>query len=156
MKTEIERHAVSPEHAPKFLEWIADRGGVAVWNSINLSNFLASWSTPARNLDGSPAQKPTWQAANTPSRIITDAAEVDVIMAREVKRFHVGIKQGDGFAFVVTDGGTRRIRREVAKAGDEAWHEFDYYAQDAVILVPDKTVPLPEWAAQKNGGSNGQ
>ena len=41
------KHTCAPENAPKFLDWIKNRGGVAVWKSINLSNPDASWSTPA-------------------------------------------------------------------------------------------------------------
>jgi hypothetical protein len=62
-----ERHEVSPENAAKFRDWIARRGGVAVWHSINLSNIGASWSTPALREDGTPTPKPTWEADDKPA-----------------------------------------------------------------------------------------
>lgn len=141
-----EKHRVIAPNAPKFWEWLQNRGGVAVWRSINLSNPGASWSTPALKTDGTPSEKPSWQASNTPERIITDAADVVVDVPKLVKRFHVAVRMGDqGMSLKLTDGASRRVRREVEKAGDEAWHEFDYDTQDALIYAPDKTVPLAEY-----------
>jgi hypothetical protein len=58
---------------------------------------------------------------------------------KEVKRFRVGIRMGSqGLRVKVTDGGSRRIRREVAKAGAGATYTFDYMTQEAVILVPEE------------------
>lgn len=82
-------HECDIGNAPKFAEWIRTRGGVAVWRSVNLSNPGASWSTPAC-VEGEPHTrfpKPTWQAANEPEKIVTDAARIKVIVPREVKRF---------------------------------------------------------------------
>ena len=86
---------------------------------------------------------------NKPYRVITDPAEVEVHVPKEVKRFHVGVRMG--FTIKVTDGGTRRIRCEVAKAKEkygDAWYEFDYVTQDAVIMVPDVKIPLEEFVAK--------
>ncbi len=133
-----------PENSEKFKEWIRDRGGIAQWKSINLSNPGASWSTPALT-DGKPTQKPNWQCENTPSEIITKEEDVVVVVPKEVKRFHVGIRSGyNGLSFKVTDGGSRKIRSAVEKAGEGAWHEFDYYTQEAVIYKPGQTIPLSE------------
>ena len=137
------------EHAPKFREWIKNRGGIAIWPSINLSNPGASWSTPALAEDGKPYSKPTWQAANQPERIITTEDDVLVRTPKEVKRFYVAIRRSsNGLAFKCTDGATRRIRAACAKAGEEAWYEFDYATQEAVIFVPGTETPLNEWSAQ--------
>jgi len=55
----------------------------------------------------------------------------------EVKRFRVGLRMGSqGFLIKVTDGGSRRIRREVSKAGEGAFFVFDYSEQSAVIMKP--------------------
>jgi hypothetical protein len=124
---------------------LATRGGIAQWPSVNLSNPGASWSTPALT-DGKPTPKPNWQCSNEPSQIVTDAAEVMVEVPKEVKRFRVGVRRGsEGFTLKVTDGGTRRIRKECAKAGEHSWYEFDYDTQEAVIYVPEKRVPLTEF-----------
>ena len=117
-----------------------------MWNSINLSNPEASWTTPAKKQNGEPTGKPSWQAANDPERIITDPAEVEVIVPVEVKRFRIGIRLGDqGLSYKVTDGGSRRIRREVAKAREGAYYTFDYETQEAVIMKPNERTPLPDY-----------
>jgi hypothetical protein len=139
-----EPHSISPENVPQFRDWIANRGGVAIWRSINLSNPGASWSTPAKTVEGEPTPKPTWQASNQPERIITDPNEIVVVVPREIRRFRVGVQHGDGLSLKVTDGGTRRIRAAVAKFPD-AWYEFDYGTQEAIIFVPLKSIPLSEW-----------
>jgi len=53
-------------------------------------------------------------------------------------------------AIKVTDGGTRRIRAEVEKAGDGAYHEFDYDDyKNAVIMAPEKEMSLSAYAKEK-------
>ena len=103
-------------------------------------------SSPALSLGGQPTPKPHWKVASEPSRIITDASEIDVVTWKEVKRFHVGVRRGDGLSFKLTGGATRKVRAAVAKAGDGATYHFDYDAQEAVIVVPDKVVPLNLWS----------
>ena len=148
----IEKHVCMPHDAELLLKWIKTRGGLALWRSVNLSNPGKTWTTPVKAPDGSPMPKQSWEMANEPYRIITDPAEVEVHVPKEVKRFHVGVRMGSqGFTIKVTDGGTRRIRREVAKAKEkygDAWYEFDYVTQDAVIMVPDVKIPLEEFVAK--------
>jgi ribosomal protein S6 len=151
-----EKHHCTIENAPRFWDWIQNRGGIAVWRSINLSNPGASWSTPADRQD-----KPTWEAGSVPERIVTDPDQVLVSVDREVKRFHVAVRPGSqGLTLKVTDGGSRRIRREVEKAGEGAYHVFDYGDHDnAVIMAPEKTMTLREWfheGLQEDGGEGGQ
>lgn len=139
-------HRIIAANAPLIKSWLAERGGVAVWSSVNLSNPGASWTTPVRASDGSLATKPTWQAGNAPSRIITDPAEIIVDEPQEVKRFRVAVRMGSqGTMLKVTDAGTRRIRAAVVKAGEDAWYEFDYSTQEAVIFRPGRSVPLAEY-----------
>ena len=139
-------HHCLPKNAAQFQEWISTRGGLALWRSVNLSNPGASWTTPAHDKDGNPTVKPTWQAAEQPHQIITDMSQVVVDVPMEVKRFHIGVRRGgQGLTLKVTDGGTRRIRKEVDKAGPDAWYEFDYGSQEAVILKPGRTIPLDQW-----------
>jgi len=126
-------------------DWLGYRGGVAVWKSIDLSHPELSWSTPAKREDGEPATKPTWRAADKPHRTITNPEEIVVVTRREVKRFRVAVRVGHGLTINVTDAGSRRIRREVEKAGDDASYEFDYFSQEAIITVPDQKVPIAEY-----------
>jgi hypothetical protein len=144
----VEKHRVSEENAHLFLEWLRTRGGIAVWNSLDLSNPGMSYTTPVNGDDGKPRRKPRWDVDDTPSRIITDIDEVEVATYKEVKRFHVATQRGcQGLMAKVTDGGTRRINAAVEKAGEGAFYTFDYFNYDnAVIWAPEKVVPLKEWA----------
>lgn len=132
------------ENAPLFLDWIQNRGGLAVWRSLDLSNPGASWTTPALTKDGQPMTKPTWQVGNNPEEIVTDAAAVVIDIPKEVSRFRVAVKM-QNMNLRVSDGGTRKIKAAVAKAGENAWYEFDYANQEAVIFVPEKSIKLSEW-----------
>lgn len=139
------RHEVSPENAPRFIEWINERGGVAVWKSVDLSDPGCSFSTPAIT-DGEPTKRPHWKVGESPDRVITDASDIDVIKYKVVKRFHVGLRRGgNGLKIKLTDAASARVRREVEKAGDGATYEFDYSTQDALILTPDGVTPLNQW-----------
>lgn len=142
-------HTVSAKDAPLFLDWLKNRGGVAVWRSINLSNMGQSWSTPALTSEGLPMRKPNWQAANEPEHVITSANEVEVVVDREVKRFHVAVRMGaQGMMLKCTDASSARIRREVEKAGEGAYYVFDYTSQEAVIFAPASKQPLVKWAEE--------
>ncbi len=146
-------HIVSVENAGKIAEWLRTRGGIAIWRSIDLGNSGKSWTCPVNDENGQLKGKPGWQSANMPERIITEPAEVVIETSREVKRFHVAVQRGGlmGMNLQVTSGGSRRIEKEVAKAGENAHYEFDYETQEAVILVPAELVPLPEWLAKQEG-----
>lgn len=159
------KHQCNIENAPKFLEWIRNRGGVAVWQSVNLQNPGASWSSPATIRRGDceqplkdgesadtivPYPKPNWQCDSKPQRIVTSADDIEVCHDREVKRFRVHVKLGgNGLTLKCTDRSSARIRKEIEAAGTGAYHVFDYDSQEAVILAPDKTETLTEWAARQ-------
>jgi len=140
------KHQVNERSADLIVEWMRSRGGVAIWDSIDLSN-PGSVTAPLLDEDGQTKGRPGWKYAETPSRVITDMNEIEIETCKEVKRFHVATRVGaQGFKIQVTDGGTRRIEREVEKVGKGAFYEFDYGDyNNAVILVPTKTVPLKEW-----------
>lgn len=142
---EQDKLEVSPENAPRFIEWLLKRGGIAIWRVIDLSRPGETASTPATTEDGKPMTRPGWAYDLTPERIITDAKDVNVVTRKEVRRFHVGVERGSGLSFQLTSAASRKVRDAVAKAGAGAAHHFDYEAQDAIITVPDKTVPLSDW-----------
>lgn len=140
MKT---KHEVSADNAPTIREWLASRGGLAVWRSVNLSNPGASWTTPRLTADGQPMPRPTWQADTQPERIITDPSEIVVVEPREVRRFHVAVRRSsNGLMLKLTDASTQKVRAATARAGQGAWYAFDYDAQEAVIYVPGAVTPL--------------
>ncbi len=141
----MDKHIVTQKNAAQIKKWFETRGGIAVWSSINLSNPGAGWTTPLHTESGERSLKPTWQAASEP-RVITDPAEVLVETVREVKRFRVAVRQsGNGLSLKLTDHASERVRREVDKAGEGAFYEFDYEHQEAVILAPVESQPLLEF-----------
>jgi hypothetical protein len=142
-----EKHTCTAENAAKVWDWLQTRGGVAVWRSVNLSNPGASWTAPYKDDQGVVKGKPTWEADEKPERIITDPSEIVVLVPKEVKRFHVAVRRGDGLSLKLTDASSRKVRAAVAKAGEGAWYVFDYMFQDAVIYVADKEQPIAEFIA---------
>jgi hypothetical protein len=136
-------YIISEHNAAKIARWLK-RGPVALYRSINLSNPGEEWLVPHGD------SKPNWQAANEPERILT-VTEIAVVKYVEVKRFRVGIRMGSqGLSVKVTDGGTRRIRAAVAKAGEGAFYSFDYSTQEAVIWKPDgEPIPLTKWIEER-------
>ena len=149
---ETKKYETCPEEAARMLDWIRNRGGLAIWDSCNLSDPGKTWTTPATTQEGKPASvagKPHWSCGSVIATI-TDIADVSVVTPKEVKRFHIAVRMGSqGFTVKLTDGSTRRVRAAREKAardtGKDAWYEFDYSSQEAVIFVPGDTVPLKDW-----------
>jgi ribosomal protein S6 len=139
------KYVVAYENADKIVFWLNNRGGIAIWKSIDLSDPGKTWTTPAKQENGDPYQKPTWKVGNDPE-IITDVSQVGVSVDREVKRFRIGVRRGfQGFTLKVTDAGSRRIRREVEKAGAGAYYQFSHDTQEAVIFKSEKVVALSDY-----------
>lgn len=137
---------VSEENALTLWGWIQHRGGVTSWSSLNLADpGRDRWQTPA---DRGAEAKPHWAAGDP--RIITDAHDIDVVTLEECKRFHIGVRRGSqGMSLKVTDGGTRRINHELAKAGEGSAYRFDYFTQEAVILKRSAIVSLVEYVTRR-------
>lgn len=144
MTTETKKIEICvPGARAKFETWIKDRGGVAVWKNVNLSNPGAGDSyTPALAVEGQGMRypKPHWSVEF--SKIITDINSFRFVKEmREIKRFHVAIRRSsNGLMFKCTDASSERIRREMSKAsakhGQNICREFDYETQDCVLLLP--------------------
>ena len=147
------KHQIAPENAQTIHDWLATRGGIAIWSSANPADPSGSWTTPVNHADGSRrTEKPHWSALAI-SRVITDPAEIEVVVPKEIRRFHIAVRMGtNGLILKLTDASSRRVRQAVQKAsqqhGTEAWYAFDYSTQEAVIYVADKKVSLPEWMKQ--------
>jgi len=134
---------IDVSNAPLHATWITERGGVALWKSLDLSRPDTIWSTPADKTG-----KPHWAADNQPYALITDPAEIEVVQYKEVKRFHVALRVGSsGLKIKLTDASNARLNKYLVKAGDGATYAFDYGTQEAVILVPKDTVSLATWIA---------
>jgi hypothetical protein len=140
------RFTIQPEHVALISEWLRTRGGIAIWRSQLLGDSGLTVTTPRLDEKGQPATKPGWKFASQPDRIITDPAEVLVSVDEEVNRFYVAVRMGSqGLMWKVTDGGTRRIRAAVAKAGEGAYYVLDYATQEAVIMRPVSQKRLDEF-----------
>ncbi len=142
----------SSEHAEKIWNWLKERGGIAVWNSINLSNPSGSWFTPVNDEHGNKYGKPNWQCSNEPSQIITSADDIEISVDKEVKRFHVAVRQSsNGMMLKLTDSSSEHVRKAVDKAGEGAYHVFHYGDyKNCVIMAPVSSQTLTEWA-KENG-----
>lgn len=90
--TAVGPYIISSENVPRISEWLFTRGGIAIWNSVDLSDPSFSLTTPVLTAEGQPTPRPHWKVANKPARIITDSAEVVVSTDKEVRRFHVAIR----------------------------------------------------------------
>lgn len=123
----------------KFEKWIAERGGVLVWESADFGTLGRKMFTPSVTEDGKRGVefKPHWSMVY--AETATDISRFRFQKsAKEVKRFKVGARVGSqGMTLKVTDGGTRKIRAACAKAGPDSFYEFDYETQEAVVYVPE-------------------
>ena len=152
---------VDPSNAQQIFEWIRDRGGIAIWESENLADTARTWMTPIRNTDGtSRIEKPHWSAGRI-ARVVTDPVEVEVVVPKEVKRFHVAVRMAtNSMVLKLTDASTKQLRRAVERAAQEhgdAWYGFDYTShQNAVIYVAAEVVPLAEWMRRQESSSQEQ
>src|SRR4051812_36313384 len=102
-----EKFEISSEHAAKFSDWLKTRGGILVWQSLDMSNPCTS-STPATIRRGDcqeplkegedpdtviPYPWPGWRFDKTPVRHVTEVAECVVMLDKEVRRFRVGLRR---------------------------------------------------------------
>lgn len=135
---------IKSDSADKIFKWVEERGGIAVWRSLDLSNPGGQWITPAKDSNGNLPDRPHWSAEKTPE-IISNLNDIEVIEPREVKRFRVALRRGSGFMIECTDASSRKIRKSLSEAGDSSWYEFDYETQECVIYAPGRVVGLSEY-----------
>jgi hypothetical protein len=147
MKTTTKPHVISAMNAQVVYGWIKERGGIAIWRSINLGNPGASWSAPVKSAAGEVYGKPNWQCGNEPERIITDPAEVNVTVGKEAKRFKIRTRLSDNGLTIKLDGrSSERVRRYLEKyqtEDKETWYEFD--GDTCIIMVDDTVTPLVDY-----------
>jgi len=139
---------------PRMREWIEKRGGIAVWNSVDMSDPGWQCYTPANNEDGTPTSKPSWKSCQNPGMIVTSEAHVVVVVPKEVYRFPVHVRPGDqGMRVKLTDASSERLRKVMARYSerhDYVHYEFDYMEQEAVIFASDDPVPLSQYQPKGN------
>lgn len=153
-------HLTTPSNAHRLAEWLSHRGGIVIWENQDLGNPGASVTCPYLAADGSVKVSPGWQYP-TPSRHITDPAEVAVETATEVARLKVRLKRS-GMRLVLTDTSSRKLRETLAQHGPGTWYVFASTGagvgstphgllngwDEAIVFRPASVTPLPEWLAQ--------
>ena len=150
MPTTAIKHRVLAADAHQVWRWFQERGGIAIWRSIDMSTAGQSWTTPLRDSEGNPMPRQSWRMEEKPSLTITDPMEVLVNLPTEVKRFRVAVRAGrQGLLLKCTAAGSARIRRACERAGEESWYEFDHETQEAVIYIPGDSKPLSEYIAEQ-------
>lgn len=141
----MEKLYTTEENAAKFWLWLTERGGIAVWNSLDLSSPDKSWSSPAHDVTGKVYNRPSWRTSETPNRIVTDPEDVVVCFDRVVTQFRVTVEHY-GLSIRCSASSSRRIRQECEKAGEGAYYKFDYELQECLIYAPDRMMKLTTWA----------
>ena len=142
-KSEItaEKHIVTAENAAAIWSWLTTRGGIAIWRSTDPSRPAASWTTPVKAADGKPTAKPTPDAADSPERIITDAAEVVVSVDAEANRLSVSRDPDGGLSQASADA----IHGAVVKAGEGAYFRLEQDKDEAIIYASVGQTPITDW-----------
>jgi hypothetical protein len=144
------RTECSAEDAPKFALWIKERGGIAVWKSVNLSNPGGSWSTPVRDVNGSVNGPPTWQCGFKPDAIVSDPAEVGVYREVLFKAFPVAVRRsGNGLMLKLTDAAQRKLEATLERCKEQ--HGSAHYRSGVLqgpsigVFYTGSLVPLSEF-----------
>lgn len=143
----MQKHLITTMQAPTVWKWFQQKGGIAIWEWVNLAHPGASWTTPRLTDRGTPSTKPSWECADEPVRVIRDPDKVDGVPDREYLRFRVAVHPGSqGLVEKCTGASSRHMRDAVAKAGD---HQSDYATQEDIVMQPTNRIGLLAWAAHK-------
>jgi len=91
-------------NAERMLDWLANRGGIAIWSSLDLSRAGERVFTPAD------ASSPSWHYPSKPDEIVTDRAEVGIYTETLFKAFPVSLRRGgNGLTIKLTDASQRKV-----------------------------------------------
>jgi len=154
---DMTKHHCKPENARLFLDWIANRGGLAIWQSVDLAWPGQSWTAPLKDEEGNLKPPPHWKCGGPsakPKRIITDPADVLVVIDREVERFLVKLKFDGQGHIVLTKRSGDKVNRAKERFGEGSYHVFEngttphglMYGDDTcIIMAPEKSISLAEF-----------
>ena len=141
-------------NAKRVASWIRERGGIAIWKSIDLSRPGESSLTPARTEEGEPYPKPHWMYGNEPV-IETDPERVGVCVEEVYKVIPVSLRRGaQGLVLKLTDASQRKLDRALAacetKHGDARWVRGGLDDRPAMtVLYATSTISLAEWQKEQ-------
>ena len=153
-------HEVSPENARKFIDWLANRGGILIWHSCNLSRPGHSVSTPALTTEGEPYPRPGWEFSQH-TRHITSIEDIVVSVPKEEERFEVRLKIR-GHKLELMKRSTNKVDHAMSCYPDGWWvfastgsqrgdlfHGLSCGTDTVIIYSEAGRIPLKEWA-EKN------
>lgn len=133
---------ISKADAPRIADWLANRGGVAIWESLDLSDAGARTFTPAD------ASRPSWQYADKPVDVVTQPSDVGVYSETLFKAFPVSLRRSNnGLAFKLTDSAQRKVDKAMAdcreKHGNAHYRKGVLEDKPASIGIYYATEPVP-------------
>jgi hypothetical protein len=141
---------LTPNLRAKFEDWIANRAGVQVWVSQNLSYDVGRLTfNPHKDAAGNVnTATPHWSLKL--QEVVTDITRFRFVSGyRELERCKIAIqnRRNNTLMLELTSGSTNRVNKILAKLRDaghkEATFEFDYDKQEAVFQVPEWETSVP-------------
>jgi hypothetical protein len=123
----------------EFQEWIKSRGGVKVWQNVNLSNPDAGdHFTPALTQEGQDFSKPHWSVAY--KETVNDISRFRFAKEKkEVKRVKISLdKRLHGFTIQLTSSSSNKFREACRKIKKQYGFAPMYHFEEleAVIEIP--------------------
>lgn len=114
MTTTIEPQ--NADHYPKFALWDAERGGILLWRSCDLSSAGRTWCTPAKTADGADTPKPHYAACDpTLMRLADMTFYKQELVSTHAIRTRIG---SQGFSIKVSDTSTSAMNKRVTRLND--------------------------------------
>ena len=121
-----------------FRGWIVGRGGIRVWDNMNLSDPSAGpMFTPAFAGDGKPYPKPHWSRQE--GELVTSIDRFQFVLPKEVKRIKIAVRMGaQGLSLKLTDASSRKLNRAMDKIREEYGIDpvYHFEGREAVISIP--------------------
>src|SRR4051794_21668320 len=112
MPTTSIKNRILAGNADQVWQWFQERGGIAVWKSVDFSTAGQTWTTPLKDADGNPMKKQNWRMGAAPSLVIPAPRGVGGDVPREIRGSRVAVKRGGrGLMLKCSDAVSRRIRR---------------------------------------------
>jgi hypothetical protein len=136
---------VTSKEAPRLLDWLTNRGGVAIWESRDLRSAGNRTFTPARTTTGEPTTAPGWQWSTTPVEVVTDRADIGVYDETLYKAFPVSLRRsGNGLSLKLTDPSQRKVDKVMQECA--AIHGNSHYHKG---VLPDKAASIGVYYASE-------
>lgn len=127
-----------PNAKIKFQEWIDTRGGIQIWDNVDLSNLDAGQMfTPALTSEGTEYPSPRW--SHRRGEIVKDLSRFAFVQLKEVKRIKIAVRRGaQGVYLKLTDASSRKLDQVCEQVKEQFKEEPVYHFEydEAVISIP--------------------